>query len=229
MNRKAPCVSLLLWFAVLAMLVVVTGCSKKSVTTTGEDGKGEDTAKVSRGDKLPSGMPANLSFTADLVDVKGAVRSTGKTYVKGDKSRTEITGGDKKSVTIVRGDKKLAWYIDPEKKMYMEMPMGDQQAMIGPEAEKMLEELGERKLVGEETVNGHPCDKYEFVYHDKNMGKQTHWMSKKLGVMVKLEHHNPNYPMSMELRNISEKNVSDSLFELPSGYTKMEIPGMPGR
>jgi hypothetical protein len=45
---------------------------------------------------------------------------------------------------------------------------------------------GIRKLVGEETINGYLCDKYAFTYHDKSMGTQYQWISKKLKVMIKI-------------------------------------------
>lgn len=211
----------------ISILLLCGGCSKKTATTPGEDGKSKESPAVT--EKAPSVPSGRLSFCADFVDVKGTAKSFGKSYVKGNKSRMEITEGTKQSIAIYRGDKQVMWMLDPAQKQYMEMKAENPSSMMGPEAEKALAKLGERKLVGQETVNGYACDKYEFIYHDKNMGKQTHWISKKLGVMVKMEHHNPSYPMSMELKNISEKRIADSLFEIPSGYTKIEIPGMPGQ
>jgi len=229
MKNRAPHLLAALSVLVLSILLLCGGCSKKAVTTTAEEGGSKESLTVTGKDKASSVLPGNLSFCADFVDVKGTAKSFGKSYVKGNKSRMEITEGPKQSITIYRGDKQVMWMLDPAQKQYMEMKAADPASMMGPEAEKALAELGERKLVGQETVNGYACDKYEFIYHDKNMGKQTHWISKKLGVMVKMEHHNPSYPMSMELKNISEKRIADSLFEIPSGYTKIEIPGMPGQ
>jgi hypothetical protein len=34
-------------------------------------------------------------------------------------------------------------------------------------------------------------------------------------------------PMSMEYKNIQEKEIPDSLFKIPAGYQKMSMPMMP--
>jgi len=89
-----------------------------------------------------------------------------------------------------------------------------------------LKDLGERKLVGEESINGYLCDKYAFTYHDKSMGTQYQWISKKLKVMIKMDSEGSPFKMSTEFKNIKEESVPDSLFELPAGYTKISIPGL---
>jgi len=211
----------------VSFLILCGGCAKKSGTTvTGAKPSAKAPAVTEK--EKPIRMSPAAEFSADFVNVQGTQRSSGKTYVKGSKSRMEITEGPQKSITIVRGDKETVWVLDPTRKTYMEMANLGSAFAPGPEAEKKLEELGERKLVGKETVNGYLCDKYDFVYKDKSLGTQTHWMSRKLGVMIKMEHKNPDYPMSMELKNIKRGGVSDSLFELPAGYKKLEIPTVPG-
>jgi len=85
---------------------------------------------------------------------------------------------------------------------------------------------GIRKLVGEETINSYLCDKYAFTYHDKSMGTQYQWISKKLKVMIKIDSKGSPFKMSSEYKNIKEESVPDSLFELPAGYTKISKPGL---
>jgi hypothetical protein len=41
-------------------------------------------------------------------------------------------------------------------------------------------------------------------------------------------HQSSEGESSFEYRNIKEGGVADSLFQVPAGYTKMEMPGMPG-
>jgi len=213
--------------ALVSFLVLCGGCAKKSDTTvTGAKPSAKAPAVTAK--EKPIRMSPAAEFAADVVHVQGTQRSTGKTYVKGNKSRTEITEGSQKRITIVRGDKKVVWVLDPTRKTYMEMANLGSAFQASPEAEKKLEELGERKLVGKETVNGYACDKYDFVYHDKSMGTQTQWMSRKLGVMIKLEYKSSGFPITMELKNLKEGGVADSLFELPAGYKKLEIPAVPG-
>ncbi len=112
--------------------------------------------------------------------------------------------------------------------MYMEMPgMGD--AVNDPEYEKKLEQLAEKKHLGKERASGYVCKKYEYVYHDKSIGTLTQWFSEKLNYPIKTEMKGQpgGTDMLTEYKNIKEKRLPDSLFEIPPGYTKMSIPGMP--
>ena len=73
-------------------------------------------------------------------------------------------------------------------------------------------------------VNGYLCDKYEYDYHDPNSGSLYMWHAKKLDYPIKIDYNAPSFPMYTEYKNIKEGGVSDSLFEIPSGYT--QLPGL---
>jgi hypothetical protein len=56
----------------------------------------------------------------------------------------------------------------------------------------------------------------------------TQWISTKLQYPVKMIIEGQKGRMVRELKNIKETKLSKSLFQLPAGYQKMNIPGMSG-
>ena len=82
----------------------------------------------------------------------------------------------------------------------------------------------ETKLVGEETVNGYKCEKYQVMIDGSPVS--TYWQSPEIEYPIKVisgEKQN----MIMELKNIEKGDVDDAMFKVPAGFTKMEMP-MPG-
>ncbi len=157
-------------------------------------------------------------FSADfVVKSKGEDEIVGKVFVKGQKIRQEIEEGDEKQVLIIRPDKGVTWMLTSEDKSYMEIPyesQGQAFEVWTPESEK----LG--KLVGEETVAGYPCKKFELVEEGE---KATYWVSKKLSFPIKVQ----DSESVMEYKNIKEGTVEDGLFEVPQGFEKLSSPAVP--
>ena len=114
----------------------------------------------------------------------------------------------------------------PDLRMYMEMSAGGQENIAPPTPEEM-ENMAEKKYLGEEKVNGYKCKKYRFTPRDPSVGATTMWISKKLNFPIKTEMKGSSGPMSMEYKNIQEKKIPDSLFNVPAGYQKMSMPTMP--
>lgn len=167
-------------------------------------------------------------FSADMIHKMGGETAKGKVYVKGNKIRQEMAKEGEEAIMIMLLDKGIIWNLIPEQRIYMEMPsMGD--VVNDPEYEKKLEEMAEKKYLGKEKVNGYVCKKYQYIYHDKSMGALTQWFSEKLNYPIKSEMGGQSGGMDMliEYKNIKEKKLPDSLFEIPPGYKKMSLPGMP--
>ena len=163
-------------------------------------------------------------FSADYYQKMAGVTITGKIYVKGDKIRQEMIREGQKGVMIVRMDKEVIWHLMPEERMYMEMTFGKEHSAV---FDKELEKIATKKYLGKEKVHGWVCDKYEIIYHDKSMGTATQWFSKRLNFPIKMEFSSPYGQGITEYKNIREKRLSDSLFEIPLGYKKMDMPMMP--
>jgi len=166
-------------------------------------------------------------ITADMIHKSPMGSFKGKMFLKGDNLRQEMDIKGEKQVTIFRKDKGVVWILMPGQKMYMEMMAGSQNNMAPVDPDE-LEKIGKKKFIGKEEVNGYMCSKYHYTFHDPSVGAATYWISEKLNFPVKMEMDGPSGHMVTEYRNIQEKTMPDSLFNIPSGYQKMSMPMMPG-
>lgn len=155
-------------------------------------------------------------FSADFVDVRGPKTESGKLYIKGEKVRREVTQGTP-VISISRPDKNVLWTLNPADKTYFEVPA---LAITLTESDWAdLKASGSLKLVGEETINGYPCDKYT---SGSSSNAFSYWESKKLKVVIKTQSEG-TYKTLTEYKSIKEEAVPDSTFELPAGYRKVDL------
>jgi hypothetical protein len=147
----------------------------------------------------------------------------GKMFFKPDKFRMEMKmHGD--MIMITRIDKKVAWNVMPSEKMYMEMPIDLSKK---PRVEEKFEGEIERKQVGTETIDGHPTKKYLITYKVDNKQDQVYqWMATDINFPVKTAAVDGSW--IQEFKNIKMGSQPDSLFEVPAGYQKIQMPQMPG-
>ena len=162
-----------------------------------------------------------LEFSADVINKSKSGVMTSKLYMKDKKMRMDMPGQDMYNIT--RQDKKLTWTVMPSQKMYMEMAFQEPRDI--PER-KVAGEVS-RKLVGRETIDGHPTEKYEVTYTDADKQQRMYqWMATDINFPVKMAAIDGSW--SMEYRNIKMGPPADALFEIPSGFKKMTLPTMPG-
>ena len=166
-------------------------------------------------------------ISADMIHKSPMGSFKGKMFLKGDNIRQEMDIKGEKQVTIFRKDKGVVWILMPRQKMYMEMMEGSQNNMEPVDPDE-LEKIGKKKFIGKEEVNGYICSKYHYTFRDPSVGAATYWISEKLNFPVKMEMDGPSGHMVTEYRNIQEKTMPDSFFNIPSGYQKMSMPIMPG-
>jgi len=167
------------------------------------------------------GPVSAAEFSADVMHKAAGRDMPGKVYVKGDLMRSETMG----TITIMDMKKKMTWVIMPEQKIYMEVKKSGIAAGQAYNDEE-LAKIADKKHLGTETVNGHKCDKYLITYHDTSMGSMTQWVSQKLKYPIKYYFSKDGMEVESELKNIKEGSVDDSLFEIPAGYQKMDMPMM---
>ena len=182
------------------------------------------------------GVCVAAEFSADEITKHPGQSSTEKIYVKGTKIRQEKTMMDGwKMISISRPDKKVLWMLDPARKTYSEHKFGAKD--FGGKARMSngdrltvthVKDMGVRKLVGKETVNGYACDKYSESFKDKKRGTMHVWVAKKLNWPIKFDQKGGRFSMQRELKNIKEGGVKDSMFEIPKGYKKTTAEGMFG-
>jgi len=183
---------------------------------------------------------AQDEFSGDVFNAqpgKDAVLQA-KIYMAKDKMRIESqqqragAGG----VMILNFATQTNTVVMPERKMYMEFPqgqgpqqrafqyfrVGDVQNACG-EWQKLATNHGATcRKVGTETVNGRSTVKYEGTNANGETG--DFWLDSDLRFPVKWSGKNG----SGELRNINVGSQPASLFEVPAGFQKMQMPmGLP--
>ena len=164
------------------------------------------------------GIAHAQEFSADFSSKGIGESNTGKIFNANLRSRMEM--GD--IVTIAKIDENKAWVIMPKEKTYMEMPLASSNFIAG---EKSLPGEVERELIGKETYDGKAVDKYRIVY---TVGSKTEaifsWILSESGIPVKTSAEDGRW--QVEYKNIKVGKQPDSLFEIPSGYSKFSTPSM---
>jgi hypothetical protein len=163
-------------------------------------------------------------FKADMVMGQSGATKTGKFYVKGSKYRMDQRDDGRQIVVLVDQDAGMTRVLVPARKIYMEMKSDEPRSQMNDpfQGAKHLATLTEVQKLGSEKVSGYVCDKY--LFKDKGKDLMSKWVSTSLHFPIKIVNH-VSHGMFMELKNIQETNLDDSLFQLPPGYTKMGGPG----
>ena len=168
--------------------------------------------------------PMAKEYSATMVSKSAGQTITTQIYMKPDKFRTDTKMAG--TSTIVRKDLNKAWTIMPSQKMYMEI-QGMADAPSAQAVEDKVKGEVSRKKVGSETINGHPSTKYEVTAKSDGKTMQIYqWWATDISFPVKTAAVDGSW--SMEYKDIKIGDQPDSLFEIPSGYKKMTLPGMPG-
>ena len=179
---------------------------------------------------------AQAEFSAEVFNNQHP-ESQAKIYFGKDKARfesakKEVRGG---GAVIVDMAKQTWTVVMDERQMYMEMPPQMANQRVGynffhahdvDDACKEWLQLpqnngGTCHKVGNETVNGRSTVKYEGT--NSKGESATVWLDPKLRFPVKWLGKNGD---GGELRNIQEGSQPSSLFEIPAGYKKFEMPNM---
>ena len=159
-------------------------------------------------------------FSADMINTTKGGIFRGKIFVGKDKMRMET----QESITISRMDKKVVWILMPKDKMYMEQPFDPNQVVAT--AEKIGGEI-ERKLIGQEMVDGRMASKYQVVYNLHGR-RETMFQWIVSGIKIPVKTAAGDNSWTMEYKNIKTGKQPDSLFEIPAGYQKFstQMPTM---
>ena len=163
-------------------------------------------------------------FTADMVTTESGVTKTNKFYSENPFYRMDIEEEGQEGYVIVDRNEGVTKVVMPAEQMYMEMSSTGMQSMsndVFQSIEKQKEKY-ETNLVGTETINGYECEKYEVLIDGSVVS--TFWQSPDIEYPIKVI-SGADSEMVMELKNIEAGDVDDSMFQIPDGYTKMEMPG----
>ena len=179
---------------------------------------------------------AQAEFSADMVDLqKSGTPTTAKFYFAKDKIRIESqTGAHGGGAIIVNYATQTSIVLMPQQHLYMEMPAQNQAQRLGysffqtgdvenacGDWQKLRSSQGAScHKVGDETVNGRSTVKYETTSTNGDVSR--FWLDPKLRFPVKWQ----GKSSSGELRNVQDGAQAASLFEVPAGFTKMDMGGM---
>lgn len=155
-------------------------------------------------------------FSADVVTTTKEGTFNGKIFVTKDKVRTELP----EAITITRMDKKVAWMLMPSEKTYMEQPLDPNDVVAV--SEKFPGEI-ERTLLGQELIDGRTTNKYRIVYETEGIRETIfQWIEGSSNIPVKVEPADGSW--TVEYKNLKIGAQPESLFEIPTGYTKISYP-----
>jgi hypothetical protein len=180
---------------------------------------------------------AQSEFSAAIVDLeKPGTPSTAKIFFAKDKMRIESQSPNARAgggAIIVNLASQTSTVLMPQQHMYMDMSLQSQTQRLGYNFFRTGDvedacgdwlKLGSNKggschKVGNESVDGRDTVKFEATTASGVVS--TFWIDPKLRFPIKWQGKNSDG----ELRNIQQGPQPASLFEIPAGYTKMEMPG----
>jgi len=159
----------------------------------------------------------------------------------GAKNRVE-NPAMKGMVTIHLADMKKSILLNTTNKTYFEQPIAERGNAADPYDPDVV---FDKKKVGTDTIDGHPCIKYDATFYRKSRPgekfKATLWEAQDLkGFTIQTEMTvpaNPQYPgsggkMLMKFKDIRLGAAKASMFEVPGDYTKVnsmpELMGLGG-
>jgi outer membrane lipoprotein-sorting protein len=180
---------------------------------------------------------AQTEFSAEIVDTqKSDTPTQAKVYFAKDKLRIESQEHNSRGqgVFIMNFATQTSDVLMTQQHMYMEMPAqvmnqrglysffqtGDVENACSDWLKMERNAGGSCHKVGNETVNGRSAVKYAGT--NSSGEPSSVWLDPKLRFPVKWQ----GKSSAGELRNIQEGTQSASLFEIPAGYTKMDIGHM---
>jgi len=118
-----------------------------------------------------SDLAGAAGFSAEATIDRLGQKQKIKVYVKGQRMRQELvdTSGQKQ-ILVTNPAQSQTFMLYPETKTYMTIPAAATLSPAGQD-EEALKKVGVRRLIGQETINGYLCDKYEMVFHNRYRGK----------------------------------------------------------
>lgn len=166
-------------------------------------------------------------FTADIVISGPADNDTFKLHVRDTMYRLEKIQGALNIPpypTIVNGDTGVTWGLNPDSRRYVEIRDIEKTVMVNPligwaaTRKNFVEKAGPA-----ENLNGYLCETWIYTEPGKSETVGKVWFSKKLRHILREERYGLNQNPVLELKNIQEGPVDPALFEIPEGYTKLDM------
>jgi hypothetical protein len=127
--------------------------------------------------------------------------------------------GQDRWVSIDRPDENKTIEIYPGRRAYIEKPLDENPFHDSTDAEP--EPV--KTLLGHETIEGHPCDKYSLTFGTNLDISATVWEAADLEAFpIRIEFGKDDIHMKIQYHNIKLGEQDTNLFEVPKGYTQYD-------
>lgn len=170
------------------------------------------------------GLSLAAEFTAELYVSTPAERINVTLSVKDNLYLLKQLEGDFRILAIVNRLSGITTALNPEEKQYKKLK-SPESAFLNPiEAWENFAAQLEGKAAGTEMVGGYTCEKQTYSHPGQTEIVMEVWTSTQLGHFIKQVIKASNGENTLELKNIKEGPLDDSLFAIPAGYTEFVEP-----
>lgn len=163
-----------------------------------------------------AGCCSAAEVSADLLLLMPGKMLKGKIYIKGKKIRAEFNGPKGGMIVLGENNSKTRIFIDRGRKIYHEVTNKRPDDVD----DSYLITVADKKVVGENTINGYKCTKIRYTFRDNPKNTDIRWVSDKFKVPVRMEQTRNGVTEITEYKNVKECKLPDSLFQIPKGYKK---------
>ncbi len=169
-----------------------------------------------------------VEYSADQTMETPQATMSGKVFATPVKERREMNISGQTMIMIMRRDKNTAWTLIPAQQKYIEVSTNE----IKQQSDNLDNYKIETTAMGSEKINGVACDKSKIIMTKLDDGTRMSgfWWVTKDGIVMKMDMLSPEKDEKMrlkfELNNLKIGKQNASLFEIPSGYSKMTMPSM---
>ncbi len=169
----------------------------------------------------PAQMPGQAQFTANMVDVRQGTERNYFVQSDGTRYRYDFEEGGSKGIVIVDPlAERTAILFPEEEKVHFTGLMSSTSLMNDPfQSFRNMQKNYTEKKVGTEKLLGFDAEKLELYADDQKIF--TAWYSDKLGFLLKMINHMAENTY-MELRNIKERDVDATLYDIPEDYVEVD-------
>jgi hypothetical protein len=160
-------------------------------------------------------------FVADMHIVGTDATALYKLYAKDRRYRMEFVEDEHPMLVIVDLEEGLTRVARPDDRLYFEIPCNDARSILNDPYQSLafMELMGENESLGTEIIRGFDCEKVRVTYKDRDVA--TYWTPEELGLPLKIVMYPPNDRV-VELVEIREMELDDSLFRIPEDFTLFE-------
>jgi hypothetical protein len=182
-------------------------------------------SQLNEGAELGVSFKAKARFEAADHTVEETIYYQAGKEAAGGKLREELNVGGQDMIVIQRHDLGKLWMVMPQG-FYLESDID------APNEQVQSFTLLEHEKLGTETVNGIPTTKYKTTWETDGgrFGGYSWVTDDAIAVKADLtsEHEGEKHQIRYEVISLERTSHPDSLFEVPEGYSSMNIPGLRG-